>query len=408
MPSRRRVVGLALGFALVAGAVYELWLPARIDWEPAKLGAMRAERADGLVLQDALGVDVWASRGFAVYRSRDSQPFERVTTIAPRLGPAWAGFSRTFRGTFRYQELVEAMALDENTLLAFAGGDAYRIDVASGDAARVHRLRYFGPGRGRGLMPHGLTRDASGTIYYGEYPTGVLAHGETVRIWRSRDEGRTWGTAHEFAPGAVRHVHAVQWDAIGNALWVATGDKDAECRIGYSRDGGATFTWIGEGSQSFRAVSFLFTPLAVSWAMDSPAAPTHLVRWERATDRVDVSPQLLPSPAYYATPLGGERGLFTLAEREAGALAAARRQASRARTVARATEPVAPAPDCAAASRRRPAPPERAGLGKPVTNDLRGGRDLPARPSEARNDCGRFALTRCAGELARESCARDA
>ena len=317
MRSRTRVVGLALGFALALGAAYELWLPAQVDWEPARLGELAAERAEGLVLQDRSGGDLWASRGFALYRSRSGERFERVTTIWPRLGPAWAGFSRTFRDTFRYQELVEAMVLDERTLLAFAGGDAYRVNLASGDTERVHRLRYFGPGRGRGLMPHGLTRDASGTIYYGEYPSGTPAAGETVRIWRSRDDGRSWETAHEFAAGAVRHVHAVQWDAIGNALWVATGDKNAECRIGYSRDEGETFTWIGEGSQTFRAVSLLFTPMAVSWGMDSPAVPTHLVRWQRATGRLDVSPQLLPSPAYYATPLGGERGLITLAEREA-------------------------------------------------------------------------------------------
>ncbi|MBM4384840.1 MAG: hypothetical protein FJ091_15920 [Deltaproteobacteria bacterium] len=315
--SRRGLFGVALAALLALGALYELWIPGEIAWEPAQLGALTAERADGLVLQDARGGEVWASRGYGLYRSRAGGAFERVAAIKPRLGPAWAGYSRTFRDSQRYQELVEAMALDERTLLVFAGGDAYRVDTASGGTERVHTLRYFGPGRGRGLMPHGLTRDASGAIYYGEYATGAVGPDETIRVWRSRDAARTWEMAHEFAPGAVRHVHAVQWDPHGAALWVATGDRDAECRIGYSRDGGASFTWVGAGSQTFRAVSFLFTHEAVTWAMDSPRAVKRVVRWERASGALRESRAELPHPGYYAAARGGERGVITLAETSA-------------------------------------------------------------------------------------------
>jgi hypothetical protein len=167
-------------------------------------------------------------------------------------------------------------------------------------------------------MPHGLARDASGAIYYGEYATGALAPDETIRVWRSRDAARTWEVAHEFAPGAVRHVHAVQWDPHGGALWVATGDRDAECRVGYSRDGGASFTWIGAGSQTFRAVSFLFTPEAVAWAMDSPQRVVRRVmRWDRASGALSESRSELPHPGYYAAALEGERGVVTLAETSA-------------------------------------------------------------------------------------------
>ena len=314
---RGRVVALALSAALTLGAAYELWLPARIAWEPAQLAGIPAQRAEGLVLQDQREGALWATRGYALYRSRGGAAFERVTTLVPRFGPAWAGFSRSFRDAFRYQELAEVMVLDEQTLLVFAGGDAYRVNAASGAAEPVHQLRYFGPSRGRGLMPHGLTRDASGTIYYGEYPTAQLAAGETVRVWRSRDDGRSWEVAHEFAAGAVRHIHAVQWDAFAQALWVATGDDDASSRIGYSRDGGATFVWIGAGSQTFRAVSLLFTPEAVSWVMDSPNVPTRFVRWDRQSGALRESAGVLPSPGYYVQPLGGERGLATLAERSA-------------------------------------------------------------------------------------------
>ncbi|MDX2016946.1 MAG: hypothetical protein SFY95_04805 [Planctomycetota bacterium] len=303
-----------LVLVLVAAVLFDVWLPTQIPWEPARLASLPALRADGLVLQDERADEVWATRGYGIYRSRGSDPFERIAILAPRIGPAWAGFSRTFRDTMRYQELVEVMVLDDGTLLAFAGGDVYRVDRSGEASGPLHRLRYFGPGRGRGLMPQGLTRDSDGAIYYGEYPTGAMAPGETVRVWRSLDEARTWEVAYEFPPGAVRHVHAVQWDPVGRALWVATGDEDAECRVGYSQDGGATFRWVGSGSQRFRAVSFLFTREAVLWAMDTLSAERHVVRWDRASNAISESATALPDAGYYATGLDDETGLVSLGE----------------------------------------------------------------------------------------------
>jgi len=310
-------LGIGVALALLFLAV-DISSPARIAWEPTRLGEEPVLRAEGLVLQDRSGDTVWASRGYAIYRSRAWQPFERVYEIRPRLGVAWAGFSRTFRNQLRYQELVEVVPLGGQRLLAFAGGDVYRLDLGSGHQQRVHTLRYFGPGRGRGVMPHGVCRTPDGSVYYGEYATGDLGPGATIRIYRSPDGGAHWSIAHQFPPGSVRHVHSLQWDPYGRALWVTTGDRDAESRIGYSRDGARSFTWIGQGSQRFRAVDLVFLPDRVLWGMDpAPAVPSHVVSWMRASGQLRISPQTLPSPAYYALPLGPERALLTLAERKA-------------------------------------------------------------------------------------------
>ena len=53
-----------------------------LPWPPAHAPATAA------LPLDRSGGDLWASRGFALYRSRSGEPFERVTTIWPRLGPA--------------------------------------------------------------------------------------------------------------------------------------------------------------------------------------------------------------------------------------------------------------------------------------------------------------------------------
>jgi len=311
----------ALGAVVLAlWAVTDLVTPRTVAWEDTLLSGLRVERAEGLVIQDRMGDVTWATMGFSIYRSVGDAPFERVHTLFPSPSEAWAGYSATFRRSFRYQELVELMAVSDHELVAFAGGEVFRVDLATGTDERVHRLRYYGRGVGRGLMPHGLTRDDTGAIYYGEYPTGRLGPGSTVRIYRSADEGRSWQVAHEFPARFVRHVHAVQWDPYGQALWVATGDRDSESRVGYSTDGGRTFRWIGSGSQRFRAVSLLFQPERVAWAMDAPRVDSRIVTWHRATGRIELSEDVLASPGYYARTIDAFRGVVTLAEREATVL----------------------------------------------------------------------------------------
>lgn len=315
--ARRRLRALAGALFVCAAALlgWDLRTPAQVPWLPAAIGDRTAERADGLVLQHEVGGDVWASQGYSVYRSRRGGPFVREFTLWPRVGLAWAGFSRFLRDRFGYQELVEVVPLDERTVLVFGGGDIYRVALDSDRQEHVYRLRYFGPGEGRGVMPHGITVDDRGSIYFGEYPTAPAPAGRTIQILRSDDGGKSWLVAHEFAaPTSVRHVHGVQWDPEGRRLWVTTGDADAESRIGWSEDHGRTFHWVGTGSQDFRACSLLFLPSAVLWGPDAVRHENALWSYERALDKAAPTAVRLPGPSFYAQRIGAEEGLVGLAE----------------------------------------------------------------------------------------------
>jgi hypothetical protein len=313
------VAGLLLVLALAGGAlvVPDVRTPDEVPWEPVVLQGVAALRADGLVLQHQRVGEVWASEGFSLYRSRDGGPFRKVFAVRPRIGEAWAGYSRTLRERFGYQELVELVPVAEDRLVVFAGGDVYRVDLAQGVQQRVHRLRYFGRGEGRGVMAHGLAIDDRGAVYYGEYTTRPSREGEDVRIWRSEDEGRTWTTAFAFPPGAARHVHNVQFDPVGGGIWVGTGDTDDRSRLGVSHDGGRTFSWVGEGSQRFRVCSVLFLRDAVAWAMDADREPVHAVRRGRADGALVVEPRALPGPGYFAQAIDDRHGVIGLAELDA-------------------------------------------------------------------------------------------
>jgi len=304
----------ALGSAFIG---WQVWTPETVAWTRTTLGDFSVERADGLVLQDSHGQNLYATIGYTIYRSRAGSAFERVHEIVPPFGEPWAGYLRGVRDLLRQQEMAEVVALEDDVLVVFAGGEVHRVDLAKDKDEIVHTMRYWGRGKGRGLMPHGVTVDGDGTVFYGEYPTGHDAAGGSVRLWSSRDGGRSFQVAHEFAPGFARHIHSVQWDPQGHALWVATGDSDAESHIGYSTDGGASFRWIGSGSQAFRACSLMFASDRVEWAMDSPSVPSYIMTWERSSGSIAATKPALPSPGYYTRSLGEKGALFTLAERRA-------------------------------------------------------------------------------------------
>ncbi len=64
-------------------------------------------------------------------------------------------------------------------------------------------------------------------VYLGEYP---LDSAVTPRVLRSTDRGEIWSSVLQL--DGVRHIHAVQFDPYTHEIWLATGDRDSECRIG--------------------------------------------------------------------------------------------------------------------------------------------------------------------------------
>ena len=263
------------------------------------------------MLQHDDGHTVWATRGYAVYRSRGGDAFERVFRVRPQLGKAWAGHLATLRSRFGYQELIELLPLGDERLVVFAAGGVHTVDLKARAIERTHRLRYFGPGKGRGLMAFGLTADSTGAIYYGEYTTE--AGERPISIWKSSDEGRSWQEAFEFPAGTVRHVHAVQCDPHDGAIWVGTGDRDEQCYVGVSHDGAATFRWIAQGTQQCRTCGFVFFPDVVLWGMDAGFEANRLIRLQRENGTL-AADEHLPDATYYHRKLDESRALLGLAQ----------------------------------------------------------------------------------------------
>ncbi len=131
---------------------------------------------------------------------------------------------------------------------------------------------------------------STGEVYYGEY-SRQTERVHPIRLCRSDDEGRTFAEVYRFEPGQVRHIHYVLPDPFEPGLWVGTGDRNDECRMLRSLDGGETFEAIGQGSQQWRAVTLQFRPEAVYWGSDAGcdagAEPNWICRWDRASCRLE-------------------------------------------------------------------------------------------------------------------------
>jgi len=264
-------------------------------------GGIEAFNTPGLIIQHISDDGtIWSARGYRVYKSSDGVRTKMAFKVPSGNWISWIGNFRSIRALTGYTELFEVFPLRSGTILAFSGGYIWRTTDGGDTFRQVHKLRHFGIGDGRGVMPEDITEDNDGSFYYGEYFRN-LERG-SVFVYRSLDDGKNWEVAHRFKPGEIRHIHSLEFDPYTNALWISTGDLDHECMIGYSFDKGVTFRKVGSGNQEWRAASLLFTKDAVFWGTDSAPTQNWIYRLDRETLVVEKVCKI-DGPIYYSTTL---------------------------------------------------------------------------------------------------------
>lgn len=243
------------------------------------------------------GKTLWASSGYTLYKSRNggenwealsSIPLPALTRLACQVPP----IARLFR-----LGIHNVLVLRSGGLLAITSG-LIHCSIDGGRAFfPVERIR-----QGRRPLHRGICEDKQGNVYYGEY--FLNSRRESVRLYKSTDGGKTFQAVYTFPPRSIRHIHFVQYDFYEDKLWIGTGDRDSECFIAYSKDGGHTFHKIGHGNQCWRAVSVIFTEKCLYWGsdagLDAPDSQNFIYRWERKTKSLEAIQQL-HGPAYYSS-----------------------------------------------------------------------------------------------------------
>ena len=223
---------------------------------------------------------IWASRSYTLFESPDCGAvwYKRISlpvSLTKKLISKFEILSRLFR-----TGIQNIVLLPSGNLLIIADGVFYRFEFKSNELKKVHKLRY-----GRRPLKSGICIDKNQNIYYGEY--WLNPDRKEVKIYKSMDDGITWQPVFTFKRGSIRHIHGLQYDPFTGWIWIATGDLDHECKIGFSEDEGLNFNYIGYGSELWRAVTLIFTEKYVFWATDGEREQNYICRWKRPNGPVE-------------------------------------------------------------------------------------------------------------------------
>ncbi len=258
--------------------------------------ALEARRIPGIVTRFIGPSYVIATQGNLVLRGDlDLNDWEPLTRI-----PGFALFQGEFGRRVLRKGIRAFRWLNNGGFVAFANRACWFWNLGDSEPRRIGNVRV-----GRGPLAQGHCEDPAGILYYGEY-VGVGRTARKISILCWRKDWSDWRIFYAFRQGETRHIHCVQYDLVSDRLWVATGDKDTECMIGYFEQcaNGPKFVIVGRGSQAFRAVSLIFTRDYVYWGSDCGRDTTEgcnfIYRWSRSIGQVEQIARI-PGPVYYST-----------------------------------------------------------------------------------------------------------
>lgn len=133
----------------------------------------------------------------------------------------------------------------------------------------------------RGSKPLNLCLAPSGNIYFGEYFQNMDK--QAVNIYCSEDNAQTWRVAYTFDAGEINHIHGIFFDKYTNRIWVATGDRENECIIGYTEDGFKSFKVVFRGGQEYRTCQLFFYKDFIVFGTDTQYEQNVIKKFDRKT-----------------------------------------------------------------------------------------------------------------------------
>ncbi len=253
----------------------------------------------------------WAGRD-GYYLSRRDQIFrllnidaelERICTIPTPLLRRTAARFRPFQRLLRFL-VTNVIPLDNGELFV-------TFDKTVGVIRNGKFITLNGLMRPCRVLRSACAVDRSGKVYFGEYLLNE-SRGE-MRIYSHSPGSDSLEVVHTFPANSIRHIHGIYLDAFTDSLFCLTGDVDSECRILQTFDGFKTFKVIGEGDESWRAVSVLFKADSMLYGTDAEHRTNNIFRIDRATGK-RTSLGDVNGTVFYSKQAGSELFFATTAE----------------------------------------------------------------------------------------------
>ena len=133
----------------------------------------------------------------------------------------------------------------------------------------------------RGSKPLNICIAPSGIFYFGEYFQNMEK--QAVHIYCSEDNAKSWQIAYTFEEGNINHIHGLFLDPYTNRIWVATGDRENECIIGYTEDEFKTFKEVFRGGQEYRTCQLFFYKDFIVFGTDTQYEQNVIKKFDRKT-----------------------------------------------------------------------------------------------------------------------------
>jgi hypothetical protein len=253
----------------------------------------------------------WAEEGSYILSRRNvllhstdlNGPFSQIAVIDASVIRAIASRMRLFQRLLRFMATNVVPVGDREYFVTF--------DKSIGIVRDGRYITLNGLARPCRVLRSACAIDRNGDIYFGEY----LANEDRgpMNIYRYKPGNEIVETAFTFSANTIRHIHGVYFDSFTDSLICLTGDAEAECKMLRSYDGFRSMEPIGEGDESWRAVSLLFTNTGIIYGTDAEYRSNEIFEIDRASGRRR-SIGNVSGTVFYSKKLGSDLFFATTAE----------------------------------------------------------------------------------------------
>ncbi|HKP70519.1 MAG TPA: hypothetical protein VJV05_14625 [Pyrinomonadaceae bacterium] len=270
-----------------------------MNWSVQEIPALR-----GYTVEWAEHGNYYLSHRNVLYHSVDLKPpFKQIAVVA---APSWKELASNFR---LGQRLLRFMMTN---VVPLSNGEIFvTFDKTVGVIRNGSYISLGGLVRPCRVLRSACAIDIKGDIYFGEY-LGNDERGE-MRIYRYRPGTDSLEIAYTFPPNSIKHIHGIYADPFDDSLLCLTGDDLSECRMIRTSDGFQSTETVGDGDETWRAVSILFDKDAMYYGMDAEFRANHIYRLDRATSERQSLGEV-NGTVFYSKQLGGDRFFATTAE----------------------------------------------------------------------------------------------
>ena len=246
-------------------------------------------------------------RNYAIYRTGDDGlTWTKVASMPRSPARRMAEWSRLACRLLR-QEVRALVRLSDGTYVA-----ANRQGVFHGrEGDAVMTRSRIEEGEVRLMPPMRLSVGPGDLVLWGEY--GCPGELRTVRLFASRDRGRSFQVVQTLEAGTVYHIHNIFYDEHLDHFWVLAGDHGNAAGIGCLSADLQRFEWFVRGEQCYRAVAIFDFGDRLVYATDTETEKNGLISLDKATGKSERLRDFEGS-CIYACQYGGLYAITTAVE----------------------------------------------------------------------------------------------